>query len=140
VLGPVIDELDLNTTQSQLAANVSASSPLDTVLLDIAVSDTDRFRAAVVANAVARQLGRVVESLEPPTAAGQSPVKATLIQQAEPPTAPASPQTKLNLALGAVLGLALGIGLAILREVLDTSVKSPDQLQQLTGATPLGIV
>ena len=46
---------------------------------------------------------------------------------------PVSPQPVRNLGLGLVLGLLLGLGLAVMRELLDTSVKSPEDVAELTG-------
>ncbi len=54
---------------------------------------------------------------------------------------PVSPQPVRNLALGAVLGLLLGVGLAVLRDLLDTSVaRRRGRRQQITDAPILGHV
>ena len=54
VLDRVIDELKLDTTPSALAAKISAESPLNTVLIDITVTDDDPKRAADIANSVGK--------------------------------------------------------------------------------------
>ena len=56
------------------------------------------------------------------------------------PTVPVSPRPKINLALGLLVGLALGIGLAVLRESLDTSIKSVEDLQNVMNTPVLGII
>src|SRR5215213_4511868 len=66
VLGPVIQQLKLPMTSGELARNVTVTNPLDTVLIEIAVTDTDPNRAADVANGVAKQLSRVVQDIESP--------------------------------------------------------------------------
>lgn len=43
------------------------------------------------------------------------------------------PNPKINLLIGLLSGLILGLGLAFLREALDKSVKSSEDLQRLTG-------
>jgi len=140
VLQPVITQLNLNTTPQALAKNVSATSPLDTVLILVDVKDGSAQQAADIANAVAKQLGTVVETLETPDGATASPVKVSLTNPAVAPPAPSSPRPLLNLALGLLIGLALGLAYAFIRESLDTTVKSVDDVTQILGAAPIGAV
>jgi len=140
VLQPVIDELGLETTVKSLGGQVSATNPVDTVLINVSVNDLDPQAAATIANAVAVQLGSVIQNLESGIAGDIVPVRASLTDPAEPPTSPSSPRTRVNLLLGLLIGLALGVGYAFLRESLDTSVKSPDEVGDLTGSAPLGMI
>ncbi len=50
------------------------------------------------------------------------------------------PKTKRNVILGLIVGLALGIALAFVRETLDTRVHSEDELRELLGVPLLGQV
>lgn len=50
------------------------------------------------------------------------------------------PRTKRNIMLGVIVGLALGIALALIREALDTRVRSADELPALLGVPLLGRV
>jgi polysaccharide biosynthesis transport protein len=140
VLQPVINRLGLSETPDQLADQISASAPLDTVLINVAVDDTSRQRAKDIANAVSQQFTEQVLTLETPVGGGTSPVKVTVVKQADLPTEPVSPRTKVNLALGLLLGLALGIAVAVFRETLDTTIKRIDDLQRITGAGALGMI
>jgi capsular exopolysaccharide synthesis family protein len=140
VLDPVIDQLDLPTTTSGLAGQIEATNPLDTVLIEVAVTDGDPRRAADIANAVSVQLGRVVEDIETTSQDATPPVKVTVTEPAVPPTVPVSPRTTLNLALGLLVGLSLGVGAALLRAQLDTRVKHARDLRELAGAPQLGAV
>jgi len=140
VLQPVIDDLDLDTTVRELKAHVTATNPVDTVLLNIQATSSSPERARAIANSVAQHLGSLVETLETPRRGGASPVKVTTAVPAGLPLTPASPRPALNLALGLLLGVALGALVAAVRERLDTTVKSPDDLQDITGASPLGAI
>lgn len=140
VLQPVIDDLGLEMSVEALKGRVSATNPVDTVLINVSVSDTNPQQAATVANAVAVQLGAVIQKLETSISGDVVPVKATLTDPADPPGAPSSPRTSINLMMGLLIGLALGVVYALLRETLDTTVKSPDDLQDATGLAPLGVV
>jgi capsular exopolysaccharide synthesis family protein len=140
VLDPVIASLHLDTTANQLSKQVSATSPLNTVLIDVSVNDRYPATAQAIANRVATQFARVIEQLETPVSGGPSPVKVTVVQPATRPTAPASPRKKLNLGLGLLVGVAIGVGGAVLRESLDRSVKDPEEMQAITGAPTLGVI
>ena len=59
---------------------------------------------------------------------------------AQVPSRPLRPDMRLNLALGGILGLLLGLGLAFLVEQLDNTVKGREEVERLTGVPCLGIV
>lgn len=139
VLEPVIEELDLDTTPAALAPAVSAITPTNTVLINVLATDPDPAQATAISNAAADSLADEIERLEA-TESGSKPVKAELIRPAEVPGSPISPRTQLNLALGALLGLMLGVGIAVSRQMLDTTVKSPAELELAAAATPLGVI
>jgi capsular exopolysaccharide synthesis family protein len=140
VLQPVITQLHLNETTDHLADQISASAPLDTVLINVAVDDTSPQRAMDIANAVSQRFTEQVLLLETPVGGGASPVKVTVVKQADRPVEPVSPRTKVNLALGILLGLAVGIAVAVFRETMDTTIKRIDDLQRVTGAGALGMI
>jgi capsular exopolysaccharide synthesis family protein len=56
---------------------------------------------------------------------------AELVQEAEPPTEPSSPDTTKNVIFGVILGALLGFGLAALLERIDRRVRSVDELEEL---------
>jgi succinoglycan biosynthesis transport protein ExoP len=56
------------------------------------------------------------------------------------PTAPAGPQKTRNIVLSVLVGLVGGIGLALFREYLDNTVKSPDDIESLAGLPSLAVV
>ncbi len=69
------------------------------------------------------------------------PRQAVSVKQvAEPPSYAARPRVALNMALGALVGLALGIGLAFFIEYLDTSVKTMEDVETLLGVPVLAII
>ncbi|MGZ6827932.1 MAG: YveK family protein, partial [Mycobacteriales bacterium] len=133
-------DLRLPETPEQIASKITASAPLDTVLVNVSVSDADPVRARDIANSVGKVFPGLVDQIEQPSAGGASPVRVSLVQPAVTPDTPTSPRPKLNLALGLLVGLAAGVGAAVLRETLDTSIKTPEQAQDLVGAPVLGAI
>jgi capsular exopolysaccharide synthesis family protein len=140
VTATVADYLDNGLTPEQIADEISASAPLNTVLIDVHVTDTEPRRAQAIANAVSDEFALFVNTLETPTGSNKSPVKVSVVKRAALPTAPVSPRKPLNLALGVLVGLLVGIGCAVLRETLDTTIKDPEELQRSLGLATLGAI
>jgi capsular exopolysaccharide synthesis family protein len=140
VTQPVVAQLDLAMTGRELAGKITAEAPANTVLIDIRVRDTQPGRARDMANAVATQFAAVVGKLESPGPRSPSPVIVTVVRPAELPTSPVAPRPLVNVALGLLVGTAAGVALAVLREILDTSVKTSEDLQELTGNSALGVI
>jgi capsular exopolysaccharide synthesis family protein len=65
---------------------------------------------------------------------------ATIYAEAEPEGKPAKPNVPLHLALGGVLGLMFGLGLAFFLEYMDTTVKSLDDVERHLGVPVLAVV
>ncbi|HAB16030.1 MAG TPA: capsular biosynthesis protein, partial [Verrucomicrobiales bacterium] len=63
-----------------------------------------------------------------------------IIDKAEPGLRPVKPKKTLNIILGAMAGLLLGIGLAFFIEYLDTSVKTIDDVEHALSAPVLGVI
>lgn len=153
VTAPVIEQLRLDVTPEQLASQISARAPQDTVLIDIVVKDPSPQRAHDIAAAVATRFSEVVEGLEAPEVGATgttraepkdanpvTPVTVRIVEPATMPAAPVSPRKDVNLALGLLAGLAFGVAAAVLRESLDTSVKDDADLASLTDSPVLGSI
>jgi capsular exopolysaccharide synthesis family protein len=140
VMNPVIAELDLGTTSIELSRSVSASAAQGTTLITITVTDPDPVRAADIANALGASLTNAVEAIETPQGQDVSPVRLTRVKDALPPFEPSSPNVPLNLVLGGLIGLAVGIGIAVLRTVLDTRIRTPRDVEQVTDAPIIGAI
>lgn len=63
-----------------------------------------------------------------------------IVDPALVPSVPARPQKARNILLAFLIGLVGGVGLAFVREYLDNTVKSPDDVQSLTGLPCLAVV
>jgi uncharacterized protein involved in exopolysaccharide biosynthesis len=63
-----------------------------------------------------------------------------VLDAATVPDTPARPNRVKIIALGAALGLALGFGLVVLLELLNTSVRRPVDLERHLNITPIGTI
>ena len=136
----VITDLGLDLEAGELTDRVQATVGVDTVNLTLTVTDTKAKEAQRIAQAYAESLVDLVRELETPPGQAEPPVKATIVDTASFSEAPVSPQPVRNIGLGLVLGLLLGFGLAVLRDMLDTRVNSTEDLQEITDAPALGAI
>jgi capsular exopolysaccharide synthesis family protein len=126
---PVLERVLASAGAVGTAPTVSAGPLADTVILVVTVKDTTAARSRDIANSFGRIIPQVIDTLEKPVSGAPTPIKATVSQPAELGVK-TSPKPTLNLILGLVLGLLLGGAFALLRETLDTSIKSPDDLER----------
>jgi uncharacterized protein involved in exopolysaccharide biosynthesis len=64
----------------------------------------------------------------------------SLLNPAVPPTEPASPRVLLNTLIGILAGTVLGVGLALLLELLNRPVRSPSDVKDMLGIPVLGTI
>ncbi len=67
-------------------------------------------------------------------------VKLWIVENASIPQQPSSPNKKMNLAIGLVLGVFGGMGLAFFREYLDNTISNPDETELVFDTPVLGTI
>jgi len=87
-----------------------------------------------------QNVARRIEEIELAIATGSKANNLFVIDRALDPQRPVRPRKVLNLALGAALGLLLGVGLAFLLEHLDDTVKGKEDVEALLGYPVLGFL
>lgn len=132
--------LDTGMATDELSEEVDASTVEDTGVLSITVRDSERERAEKIAQAYAEQLVALSAEIETPKGADRPTVSATVIDGASTPGDPVWPKPLATAVLAAFFGLALGLAGALVREVLDTSVKEVGDIADLTSAPLLGTI
>ena len=133
VLEKVIDELKLDATPGMLSSMISVSTPQDTRILTIAVTDTDPWMAKSIADSV-REAAKVqivavtnVESVND-------------VEPANLPTSPVGPNMKLNVIIGFMLGAFLSCAIIVIRFMLDDTIKTLDDVERYLDASVLGSI
>lgn len=140
VLEPVIKQLNLPYTSVQLSKTVTTNVPLDTVVLEITVSNPNAEESAKIANAIAAQMSTAVSALTPTGKTSGATVKASTVAPAQVPQFPTSPNKKLDIAAGIILGLLVGVAVAVVRELVNNKVRSPEVVRELTDVPVVGDV
>ncbi|GAA4265659.1 Wzz/FepE/Etk N-terminal domain-containing protein [Frondihabitans peucedani] len=138
VLTPVIAELNLDTTPTKLARQIDAQVPLNTVFVNITVTDSSATRAASISNSVARSLRSVATDLAPTSSSGKAPVAISIVAPALVPQNPSGPNRHLIEISAALIGLVVGILYAIGRLLFDTRLRTVDDLQARSGVPVIG--
>lgn len=64
----------------------------------------------------------------------------SVVDKAVPPSSPSKPNLRLNAAVGLALAILLGAAAAVLVERLDTTVKTPEEIEDLTRLPVLGVI
>ncbi|MFF8375718.1 polysaccharide biosynthesis tyrosine autokinase [Streptomyces sp. NPDC015661] len=136
----VVQRLNLPMTPAGLAKHISAEVKLGTVLIDITVTDRNPALAARIANTVASEGSSELVKLETPQGETLSPVSIGVTRKAETPTTPISPRPLLNTLVGLFAGLLAGVGLAALRDTLDTTLHTGAAMAEATGLAVLGTI
>jgi capsular exopolysaccharide synthesis family protein len=127
-----VDKLHLSMSAATLQAKVKAS-PAATGLIDVSVRDPSPVQARNIADALSDEFVVMVRELETPAEGDKRDARVVVEQHASSPTRPVIPKTTLNLAISLALGALLGIGLAVLRDRLDNTVKDQQIVEDITG-------
>lgn len=135
-----VDKLGLDMDAEELQANVKATVKPDTVLIDVAVLDSSPVRARDIANTLSDEFVVMIRELETPENGAPPDSRVVVEQRASIPAEPVIPKTARNIAAGLGVGILLGIGLAVLRDLLDNSVKKRETLEEITGVGLVGSI
>lgn len=133
-----VERAGLPWSAGELAARVATRHNPNDNTVQLAVRDGEPALAARAANALAEAL---VDCLNSPACAltpAAPQVKIVRLDQAGVPDQPVGVRPRLNAAGGAVLGLALGVLLAVLVEYLDDTLRTPAEIRRVLGLGLIG--
>jgi succinoglycan biosynthesis transport protein ExoP len=141
VLGPVAEQLTSSRSLSDLESMVQANARESTAIIDVTASAPTAREAANIANAVATTAKSVIPSITPArSGSARQTIQLATVRNAPEPEAPVSPNTKRVLAIGLIVGAALGLGLTIAQQALDTRLRRPEDLQQVAKVRLVGVI
>ena len=132
----VIESLKLDVTPEELASSVSATRTPETVSVQVSVEASTSRQAQVLADEVVRQTAEEVTELE----GSDSPVKISLLSSAELVSATRSPALVTCVGVGLLAGLVLGYVWILVQELLDKSLKGPEDVRKALSAPVLGVL
>lgn len=135
ILDQVVEELDLDMNSDQLDNNITVSNADQSQIINIAVQDEDPARAVDIANTTVDVFETDIQQL---MNVDNVSVLSPAILKENPE--PVSPNPLLNMAIAAVVGLMLGVGIAFLLEYLDTTIKNEQDIEEFLGIPVIGVI
>lgn len=136
VLDDVIKRLDLKIDRTALEHKISVTPIKDTQLLSLDVKDKDPKFAATLANITATAFAENTAAEIAPTGNGT----VVVAKPADVPQAPISPKLMFNVVFAVFLGAVVSVGLALLLDYLDDTVKSSEDIESVAGLPTLGMI
>jgi capsular polysaccharide biosynthesis protein len=129
----VIKNLNLPLTVEQLDQLVTIDQVKTTEILEIKIANTNPELAATIANTMAQEFSKAVIEIKKVDS-------VSIVDKAVTPDMPVKPNKKLNVLIALVVGLMVSIGLAVLLEFLDNTVKTSNDVENLLGIPVLGVI
>ena len=133
VITSTIEKLKLDMTYEELEDIISVSNVLDTQIIKISVEHKNPVLATKICNAIPQIFTTEVQRI----------VKASgveVIDKAIVPEDPIKPNKILNIAVGIILGLMVSALVIFLKEVFNTSIKEPKDIEEKLGIPVFGVV
>lgn len=154
-----IDELKINASPQILVGQVGVTNPIDTAVLIVSAKARSPKAAADLAEAWILGMTKAVDEIEaggailPPAGTtnnlidggtsgdtSTSIVRLQTLDTAVEPTSPTSPNRPLALGIGALIGFAIGLVIAIVRFSVDLRIHSDDTIEKDFGKPLVGVV
>lgn len=135
----IIATTGVDLTPRQVASRVTASGDVSTVLMTATITDTDKDRALLIAQGVALTFGKLVNDLDN-QGREEAIVVINIVSGPSLKSAPIAPDLRLHLLIGVLVGLLGTATYAVLREVLNTSIRNSTEAQRLLQLPVIGSI
>ncbi|MBQ8833649.1 MAG: polysaccharide biosynthesis tyrosine autokinase [Oscillospiraceae bacterium] len=122
-LNDVIDYAGVDRTYAELKSMISAEAVDSTEIFQVVVTSEDPAEAEKIADAIAYILPKRISSIIEGTS-------AKVVDSAVLPVKPSSPSYTKNTMLGFAIGLALMAAIIVLRELMDITIRTEDDIAQ----------
>ena len=133
VIEEVIQKLKLNLDYKELKDKVNVSSPTDTRIVAITVSDYDPVVAMNIANAIRESASAHIRNVMDIDA-------VNVVESANMPTEKSSPSYFKWTLIGGFLGCVLMCVIVVVRYLLDDTIKTSEDVERYLGLSTLGLI
>lgn len=111
--------------------DITVGSESTTRVITLSVTGSDAQGTANVANALAESVSRVAQEV-------MNVESVNVIDEAPVPDAPSGPNRPLYIAVAFMAGLFLAVAIVVLLDIVDTRVRSSEQVEELLGVPVIG--
>ena len=129
----VINNLDLNMNYEEFSKKVTVSSKKNTEIFEVSVVDTIPSRAKDIANETSEVFKEAVKKI-------MQIDNVQILDAAITPSKPISPNIIRNSALAAMLGFMIATFIFLMKEMMDTTIKAPEDISETFGIPVIGII
>lgn len=129
----VADDVDWDITDKEILSEVSVSTPEDSRILYITVTDPIPERARDIAYSIYKKASMIFVDIIDVNA-------VNLIEEPIVPTTPSSPNTTKNIAVGVFLGALLVILIVFLKQMLNNKVCKVEDVENRLNLTLLAAI
>ncbi len=138
VAGEAATALGIDDSPESLVTRVKVTNPTDTTIIRVTANAPSPEEARDLAEAWVRGMVTVISEVEGVPDPATGGITVTPGDSARLPTAPSSPNVKRNVAIGALIGLLLAAGYAVIRTALDRKIRTPEAVSEQTGLSVVG--
>lgn len=135
ILNQVIKKLDLQMSEEKLANQIIVSNENDSKVVNVTVRAGEAQQAVDIANTITD-----VFQVEVPALINVDNITILSAAKLGDSPSPVKPNISYNLAIAGGLGLLIGISVAFLREILDTTIKTEQEVEELLQLPVMGVV
>lgn len=133
VLDAVIQELSLKEEYEELLKKIDVSTPSDTRIVAITVSDHDPVQAMNIANSVRENASAHIQNVMDIDA-------VNVAETANMPTEKASPSCAKWALIGGLLGCFAICAIILIRHLMDDTIKSSEDVEKYLGLSTLALI
>ena len=133
VLRQVISNLGINVNEANLRQNVSVSSVKDTELIEITVSNENAGYSAKIANEIAKVFTEKVGEI-------YNINNVHVVDEAEVSSTPSNVNHAKDIVIFAFIGAVIAIMYVLIANMLDTTVKTQQDIEKLTKCPVLASI
>lgn len=133
LIGNAIEESNLVITPTEVINNLEITPSIDTQILEISYKNNDNTLARDILVAVIDKFMKETKELIPNGT-------VQIIETAELPEEPISPNKETNIALACLVGLLMGIAIALLKEYMDDTFKTKEQTEKIMELPVIGMI
>lgn len=137
ILSPVLSQIrqqdNYKGNLSELQNAITIENQTNSQVLSVTVADKNAYTAADIANTIGTVFSKKIKKM-------MKVDNVTIVTKATPNTNPVSPNKKLNILIGLVAGLFIGMAIVVVRSLFDTTVKDERFLTEKLGLVSLGAI
>ena len=133
VLEKVNTDLQLGYSYEDLKGKVNVSTPTDTRIVTISVTELDPGMAQTIANEIRVDASEHIKNVMAIDA-------VNVVDEANYPTKKSGPSCSRWALIAAMIGFILSAGIVILRYILDDSIKTSEDVERYLGLSTLALI